>query len=813
MTPLRTFFSILVLAAGLVTGNLACGGGGGTATPPPAKGSLTLTVTGLPASINAAIALTGPASYSQNPTSTVTLTNLAPGAYTITASNVTTGGLTYAPSPASQTPTVIAGQTAMASVTYAPITGILSLTVTGLPTGTNATIAITGPASYSQNPTGTVALTNLAPGAYTITASNVTSGDLTYQPSSGVQALTVTAGQTTPAAVSYAPMPVSVSVSPTNPKVGTNGTVQLTAIVTGSSTTTVTWTVVGGAGSGSVSNTGLYTAPSVAGTYDVKATSVADATKASTATITVSALGGFRISPPSLNTAPGGSWDFQAFDDNTPVTTVTWSLPAAAGTVDTTTGHFVASSNLGAHILTGTNTLSLQQATATITIVNNVVFSLLGAPDQTHLLAGDGAMFFSDLSPSSGIDRTLTWSIVEGSSGGHLSDMGWYHDYFSPATPGTYTIRAVPTADVSQAKQAAMLVGAAPAVAAFSPTSAPPSRTRLYHAMATMADGRVVVAGGWGGPTWYYNELIEIYSPISGAFSSLARGLNTPRSGATLSVLDADRLLVCGGETAYDQAANTGEIINLTTGAVDLATGTLRAQRMGHQVTTLTTGPNAGRLLITGGMSMPNFYGTVTALADLFDPVASAFGTLAQNMQSARVYHTATRLLDGTVLIAGGNNGTSDLATAELYDPVTGTFAATTGSLAQERTYHTATLLQDGRVLIAGGQTPSGMSKTTEIYDPATGLFSVGPDMQEARGYHTATLLNDGRVLVIGGSNGAYRYHGTAEVFDPGSTTWAFYGRLLRPMQWHASVLLQDGHVMVIGDLDGSATPQAELSN
>ena len=30
-------------------------------------------------------------------------------------------------------------------------------------------------------------------------------------------------------------------------------------------------------------------------------------------------------------------------------------------------------------------------------IVNNVVFTLLGAPDQTHLLAGDGAMFFGDV--------------------------------------------------------------------------------------------------------------------------------------------------------------------------------------------------------------------------------------------------------------------------------------------------------------------------------------------------------------------------------------------------------------------------------
>ena len=77
----------------------------------------------------------------------------------------------------------------------------------------------------------------------------------------------------------------SVSISPTSVTLPANATQQFTATVTGMTNTAVSWSATGG----SISPTGLYTTPGTAGTYMVTATSVADPTQFSTASVTVPA--------------------------------------------------------------------------------------------------------------------------------------------------------------------------------------------------------------------------------------------------------------------------------------------------------------------------------------------------------------------------------------------------------------------------------------------------------------------------------------------------------------------------------------------
>ena len=91
---------------------------------------------------------------------------------------------------------------------------------------------------------------------------------------------------------------VAVSISPSTATVKTGATQQFAATVTGTSNTGVTWSASGG----TISSSGLYTAPSSSGNYTVQATSTADTTKSASATVTVTtAAATIAVSPSALS--------------------------------------------------------------------------------------------------------------------------------------------------------------------------------------------------------------------------------------------------------------------------------------------------------------------------------------------------------------------------------------------------------------------------------------------------------------------------------------------------------------------------------
>jgi len=99
------------------------------------------------------------------------------------------------------------------------------------------------------------------------------------------------------------------------------------------------------------------------------------------------------------------------------------------------------------------------------------------------------------------------------------------------------------------------------------------------------------------------------------------------------------------------------------------------------------------------------------------------------SMADTRTFQAATVLADGRVLVTGGSaDGWSyagnDLASAEVCDAKTGSFA-TTGAMIDGLVAQTATLLTDGRVLIAGGHDRLTDVATAGRYDPASGTFAA----------------------------------------------------------------------------------------
>ncbi|HEY1908960.1 MAG TPA: hypothetical protein VGG91_23155, partial [Myxococcaceae bacterium] len=84
---------------------------------------------------------------------------------------------------------------------------------------------------------------------------------------------------------------ITVSVAPGSASTQTGGTVTFTASVTGTTggqSTAVSWSIQEGSAGGTINGSGLYTAPSSAGTFHVIATSIADNTESGSATVTVS---------------------------------------------------------------------------------------------------------------------------------------------------------------------------------------------------------------------------------------------------------------------------------------------------------------------------------------------------------------------------------------------------------------------------------------------------------------------------------------------------------------------------------------------
>ena len=169
---------------------------------------------------------------------------------------------------------------------------------------------------------------------------------------------------------------VTVSLNQSSMNVAVGATAQFTATVQNTTNTAVSWSVDGVAGgnatTGTISASGLYTAPAAAGSHKVTATSVADTNASASAAVTVGALGA--ISPATAFLPPGGTQQFSSSIQGFSNTSVNWAVNQVAGgnaSVGTITaaGLYTAPSQPGTYTVTATSAAdSSVTASATVTV-------------------------------------------------------------------------------------------------------------------------------------------------------------------------------------------------------------------------------------------------------------------------------------------------------------------------------------------------------------------------------------------------------------------------------------------------------------
>ena len=208
-----------------------------------------------------------------------------------------------------------------------------------------------------------------------------------------------------------------------------------------------------------------------------------------------------------------------------------------------------------------------------------------------------------------------------------------------------------------------------------------------------------------------------------------------------------------------------------------------------------------GRILVAGG---DNATGGL-ASADLYDPATSTWSaTGSMNVPRSNYISQAVVLKDGRVLVASGccdlDSGPAATGTAELYDPATGQWTFT-GNPNVRRTFAQLVPLKDGRVLAVAGLLPDGatFADAAEIYDPAKGIWTLTGKMTVPRYGPAVARMGDGRVLVAGGQNEVSALD-SAELFNPATGTWSAVAPLpAGPTTGPSAIAMQDGRVLVVG--------------
>jgi len=234
------------------------------------------------------------------------------------------------------------------------------------------------------------------------------------------------------------------------------------------------------------------------------------------------------------------------------------------------------------------------------------------------------------------------------------------------------------------------------------------STLRYFFAGTRLNDGQVLVEGGCSRVNCGANSATaELYDPRARTWT-LTGSMSSARDYHTATRLADGRVMVTGGYTG----GNLSEIYDPSTGAWTTTSPALYSHAL-HSSTLLP----GGKVLVEGGIVgyLPS------ALCELYDPETAQWSSTGsmitkRDNQAALMLPNGKAMVAG-----GGSYTRPKyykLASAELYDPKTGTWSQT-GSMGTERYEQGMVLLGTGQVLVVGGLSNLNVSlSSAELYAP-----------------------------------------------------------------------------------------------